>query len=134
MDKIFKVINGFLGGDTVKGLIDLIPTKEKKREFEIRLRESMFKFLKIEFEDLQNARNMQIEALKQGDKFAKRFIYYLTMFLVFSTVLVTVIPFWVEIPKENAQLIYTGTGMLYTVTGSRIMSFFYGKTNMNSQK
>lgn len=123
---IAKAIGSFFKGSTVKSIIDLIPTKEKKREFELKLRQSMYQFLQSELKDRESARAMQIEALKQDDKFSKRFIYYLTAILLSSTVIVSLLPFFVEYPKENLSIITRGTDFLYTISGAQIINFFFG--------
>ncbi|MBA4155569.1 hypothetical protein, partial [Flavobacterium sp.] len=80
MDKVLKFINGIFGSNPIVEILDkFLPDKAEKLKFEMQLREIMFKELENEFRDLENARLMQIEALKQSDIFSKRFVYYLSI-------------------------------------------------------
>lgn len=130
-NKIFALVQSAFSSDKIAdGVFELFKgQKQKQREFEVLLAEMLKEEFKTEIEDLQDARKMQIEALRQDDKFSKRFLYYLTAFLIGSTVLMTLFPFFLTFPEENNQLIQRSTDFLYTVTGARIVSFFFGRTN-----
>lgn len=128
MDKILSLVTSALGGGKLSdSLFELFKgNKQKQREFELQLAEQLASKFGEEIKDLQDARKMQIEALKQSDKFSKRFVYYLTAFLILSTVIVTFLPFFLNFPQENMNEIKRSTDFLYTVTGARIISFFFG--------
>ena len=75
-----------------------------------------------------NSRNLQIEALKQDDKFSKRFIYYFAIFWsVFAVVYLTGITF-IEIPKENVRFADTTVGFLLGTVVATLIGFFYGNS------
>ena len=75
-----------------------------------------------------NSRNLQIEALKQDDKFSKRFIYYFAIFWsVFAVVYLTGITF-IEIPKENVRFADTTVGFLLGTIVATLIGFFYGNS------
>ena len=75
-----------------------------------------------------DARNMQVENLKQDDKFSKRFVYYFAIFWsVFAIVYLTGITF-VEIPKENIRFADTIVGFLLGTIIATMFGFFYGNS------
>ena len=75
-----------------------------------------------------NSRNLQVEALKQEDKFSKRFIYYFAIFWsVFAVVYLTGITF-IEIPKENVRFADTTVGFLLGTIVATLIGFFYGNS------
>jgi hypothetical protein len=83
---------------------------------------------KIQTDEYANARNMQVENLKQDDKFSKRFIYYFAIFWsVFAVVYLTGITF-IEIPKENVRFADTTVGFLLGTVVATLIGFFYGNS------
>lgn len=84
--------------------------------------------MKIQADEYGNARNMQIENLRQDDKFSKRFIYYFAIFWsVFAVVYLTGITF-IEIPKENVRFADTTVGFLLGTIVATLIGFFYGNS------
>ncbi|HIC30762.1 MAG TPA: hypothetical protein EYO76_02480 [Flavobacteriaceae bacterium] len=135
-EKIFKILTGGNGiKDVADVLQDVFKGKEaKRREFELLLAERLQEAVEIEIKDLQNAREMQVEALKQEDKFSKRFVYYLTAFLLFVTSLLAVIPYIWQFPQENLDMIKQGQNFFYMVSGARIIAFFFGSKTQLTNK
>ena len=75
-----------------------------------------------------NSRNLQIEALKQDDKFSKRFVYYFAIFWsLFAVVYLAGITF-IEIPKENVRFADTIVGFLLGTVVATLIGFFYGNS------
>jgi hypothetical protein len=75
-----------------------------------------------------DARNMQVENLKQDDKFSKRFVYYFAIFWsAFAIIYLTGITF-VEIPKENIRFADTIVGFLLGTIIATMFGFFYGNS------
>lgn len=84
--------------------------------------------MKIQADEYANTRNMQIENLKQDDKFSKRFVYYFAIFWsTFSVIYLTGITF-VEIPKENIRFADTIVGFLLGTIVATLIGFFYGNS------
>lgn len=84
--------------------------------------------MKIQADEYANARNMQIENLKQDDKFSKRFVYYFAIFWsTFSVIYLTGITF-AEIPKENIRFADTIVGFLLGTIVATLIGFFYGNS------
>lgn len=83
---------------------------------------------KIQADEYGNARNMQIENLKQDDKFSKRFVYYFAMFWsAFAVIYLAGITF-IEIPKENTRFADTIVGFLLGTVVATLIGFFYGNS------
>lgn len=83
---------------------------------------------KIQAEEYADARNMQVENLKQDDKFSKRFVYYFAIFWsAFAVIYLTGITF-AEIPKENIRFADTIVGFLLGTIIATMFGFFYGNS------
>ena len=83
---------------------------------------------KIQADEYGNARNMQIENLRQEDKFSKRFVYYFALFWsLFAVIYLTGITF-IEIPKENIRFADTIVGFLLGTIIATMFGFFYGNS------
>ena len=83
---------------------------------------------KIQADEYGNARNMQIENLRQDDKFSKRFVYYFAIFWsAFAVIYLTGITF-AEIPKENIRFADTIVGFLLGTIIATMFGFFYGNS------
>jgi hypothetical protein len=126
MDKIFSIINNVLGGGVGQVLDKFFPDKAEKLNFEIQLRETLFKELELVYKDVESARTMQTEALKQDDKFSKRFVYILSALVMFNTLLAGSLAFFVVFPMENKELISQYYNFSFLIGGAQMMRFFYG--------
>lgn len=83
---------------------------------------------KIQADEYGNARNMQIENLKQDDTFSKRFVYYFAIFWsTFAVIYLAGITF-IEIPKENTRFADTIVGFLLGTVVATLIGFFYGNS------
>ncbi len=89
--------------------------------------------MKIQVDDINSARNMQIEALKQEDKFSKHFVYYLSAFMILVTVIFGVLLFFYQIPEVNKRLFEQFTDMFLFSGGIMVLNFFFG-SSMSSKK
>ena len=84
--------------------------------------------MKIQADEYANTRNMQIENLKQDDKFSKRFVYYFALFWSTFAVMYLIGITFAEIPKENIRFADTVVGFtLATIVGT-LIGFFYGNS------
>ncbi len=128
MNKILDIIGGVIGGEKISGkLLELFKgQKQKQREFELELKKLLAKEMEKEFADLKSAREMQVAALEQNDLFSKRFVYYLAAGLLLATTVISILPFFIEIPEESLNLVNRGTDFFYTVSGGSIIAFFFG--------
>jgi hypothetical protein len=154
MKKAFKdtAIGGFLAKvapsviDTVgnvlppvkllKGLIDgdQFIAPEDRAKLEQMLKEYELEELRMRLDDVSDARQMQVEALKQDDKFSKRFVYWLaagSLLLGFAYV------FWItfgEIPQANQRFADTILGVVIATIITTIYNFFFGSSDGSKKK
>lgn len=135
---LLKSITSVIGGTTKEGesqLLELFKgSKQKLKDFELKLNEQYHNRLEMELRDRASARGMQIEALKQNDLFAKRFIYFLTGAILGVTALLSLFPLFFEIPIDNQAAITRATDFWYIIAGGSVIGFFYGTdTNKHSK-
>lgn len=84
--------------------------------------------------DTQSAREMQSNALKQDDLFAKRFIYYFAFFWAFVTTAYIACITFLDIPTENVRYADTILGFLLGTIVGQILSFFFGSSRSSQSK
>ena len=79
--------------------------------------------------DVHDARVMQIENLKQDDKFSKRFVYILaSVWSLFAMIYITFITFG-HIPEPNVGFADTILGFLLGTIVATIINFFLGTSD-----
>ena len=84
--------------------------------------------------DTQDARDMQKEALKSGDRFAAHFIYWYTIVMtILSVVYIGAVTF-LEIPKANMRFADTILGFLMGTMLAQMINFFYGSSRSSQRK
>jgi len=103
-------------------------SQEKLAEIATKAQEHEEFLITSEIQDKANARNMQVEALKQEDVFSKRFIYYLASFWSFCATLYMFLITFFTIPPDNLQTVSTISGFLLGTVVSTIIGFFFGST------
>ena len=85
-------------------------------------------------EDTQNARNMQVEALRQDDIFSKRFIYWFAIaWSAFSMIFFFCVTF-MDIPEKNVRFVDTLLGFLLGTAIASIFNFFLGTSASSRAK
>jgi len=102
---------------------------EKLKEFEAKNLDMLLKKQAMYLQDVANARNMQVAALNQKDRFSKRFIYYFAIFwsIVASGYVVGITFF--NIPENNVRFADTTLGFMLGTVISAILGFFYGNSD-----
>ncbi|MNF81781.1 hypothetical protein D3C85_322520 [compost metagenome] len=131
MNKIFDIINKALGGAVGDVLDKFFPDKAEKMKFELELKEQLFKEIELTYKDVDSAREMQKEALRQDDRFAKRFVYILSGLVMLNTVIAGVMSFFVSYPLDNKEMVLQYYNFSFIVGGAQMMQFFYGRFNTN---
>jgi hypothetical protein len=123
---------------TEEGRIKLQELQVHHEEFlldaSIRHQELLLRQQEMELADTKSARDMQIEALRQNDVFAKRFIYWLT--IVWSTFAMAYIG-WItfgDIPPDNIRFADTILGFLLGTVIASMLNFFYGSSRGSKDK
>ncbi len=143
MFDLSKIIGGLVkevfGSETPAGtsqFLELLKGKgQKEREFQMKLEQMYQERIELEIKDLQSARAMQIEALKQNDVFAKRFVYYLSAGLITAAIAANFVPFFVNIPSEMTTMANRSTDFLNYVAATSVITFYFGaKTQKNDKK
>jgi len=90
--------------------------------------------LRMAYGDIANARNMQVEALRQEDLFSKRFIYYFAIFWsLFAAGYIGFITFG-TIPTDNQRFADTILGFLLGTVVATILQFFFGSSMGSKEK
>ena len=125
--------NGVLG--VVKNLIDSSTlTSEEKKELQKEVINYEIELSKLHNEELANARNMQVEALKQDDVFSKRFNYYLAGGSILLGFVYLFAVTFLSIPTDSQRFADIGFGVISTVVFGQIYSFFYGSSQSSKHK
>ena len=90
--------------------------------------------LRMAYGDIANARNMQVEALRQEDTFSKRFIYiFATFWSIFAAGYIAFITFG-TIPVDNQRFADTILGFLLGTVVATILQFFFGSSMGSKEK
>jgi len=90
--------------------------------------------LKMAYDDTANARAMQVEAIKSGDKFTKRFVYYFAGFWSVAAVLYIAFITFGAIPEANVRFADTILGFILGTIIATIIQFFYGSSQGSKDK
>ena len=91
--------------------------------------------LKMILDDKKSARDMQIAALNQEDKFSKRFVYYLAIIIISAAILFgTSLMFIEEIPEGNKRLIEMFADIFLFSGGLVVIQFFFGSSKGSRDK
>lgn len=109
-------------------------TEQALRDYDIALKEKGNEVLKMHLEDIGKARDMQIEALKQGDTFSKRFVYYLALLVMVMVFGFDTLMFFIQYPPENRDMINQVSGILNATALVMVLSFFFGSSKGSNDK
>jgi hypothetical protein len=125
-----------IAGDVTKipGLKKLGDLINQSDELTPEEKEEALKLIEMELADRQNARNMQIEALGQSDNFSKRYLYYLSSFIVVSATLFGVLLFFIDVPEENKRLVEMFADIYLFAGAMAVINFFFGSSIGSKEK
>jgi hypothetical protein len=143
--------NLFAGGvstvmDSVKGVIEQVQMPgEQKRQLSLDLEKLLIAHKEKEAEqqitiltqylnDVQSARNMQVEALKQSDLFSKRFVYILAIVVILLTFGYDYYILFNAVPTANKDFLNIVAGSLNTGCLATIIGFFFGSSKGSDDK
>lgn len=104
----------------------VVKLKEIESQNSANLRDHAFKMLAIEQKDIDSARNMQTEALKQDDLFSKRFVYYFAAALCLGGAAFIAAITFIEIPEQNIRFADTALGFVLGSMLAPVVGFFFG--------
>ena len=110
------------------------PSPEAVENWKNAAREHERELLQMAYGDVANARNMQVEALRQEDLFSKRFIYIFAAFWsIFAAGYIGFITFG-HIPEDNQRFADTILGFLLGTVVATILQFFFGSSMGSKEK
>jgi hypothetical protein len=110
------------------------PTPDTVANWKLAAQQHERELLQMAYGDTANARNMQVEALRQDDKFAKRFIYiFATFWSIFAASYIAFITFG-TIPTDNQRFADTILGFLLGTVVATILQFFFGSSMGSKEK
>lgn len=108
--------------------------KQKILDSQIEIMNLDFKTLELEFNNTNNARDMQKVALQQDDIFSKRFVYYLASFWSIVGVIYIFFITFAPIPETNVRFADTVLGFLLGTILATIINFFLGSSKGSTDK
>lgn len=108
--------------------------KQKIMDSQIEIMKIDFEKLKLEFDNTNNARDMQKVALQQDDTFSKRYVYYLATFWSFVAVGYIFLITFLTIPEANVRFADTTLGFLLGTIVATIINYFFGSSKSSSDK
>jgi hypothetical protein len=110
------------------------PSPETVANWKLAAQQHERELLQMAYGDTANARNMQVEALRQDDLFAKRFIYvFATFWSIFAAGYIGFITFG-TIPEDNQRFADTILGFLLGTVVATILLFFFGSSMGSKEK
>lgn len=110
------------------------PDPEVLSQWKDAAREHERALLEMAYGDVADARNMQVEALRQDDLFSKRFIYiFATFWSIFAAGYIGFITFG-TIPADNQRFADTILGFLLGTVVATILQFFFGSSMGSKEK
>ena len=129
---IVSLIAGKLGvADTVAEVTQALTADPLAGQ---KLRELEFEYAKLDAANAADARQMQVAALAQDDKFSKHFIYYFATFWSFSAALYIGFITFGPIPAANVRFADTILGFILGTVIASIMNFFFGSSKSSRDK
>jgi hypothetical protein len=85
-------------------------------------------------EDVQDARQMQVEALKQDSWLAKHFIYLLSGFIILAATFFGVMLFFIEFPEENRRMVEMFSDIYLFGGAIMVLNFHLGSSKGSADK
>ena len=115
---------------------DLTPHEIAKiKEAEFKIKQLDFEKLKLEFQNTDSARNMNVEiqTSENASSLSKNAAYYIDFAIIGATILVGLMLFMLDIPDANKELAYMMFGSMLTMSGT-ILNFHRGSTQGSKDK
>lgn len=108
--------------------------KQKIMDSQIEIMKIDFEKLRLDYQNVNDARDMQKVALQQEDIFSKRFVYYLATFWSFVCVIYIFFITFGNIPESNVRFADTILGFLLGTIIATIINFFLGSSKGSADK
>ena len=108
--------------------------KQKIMDSQIEIMKIDFEKMKLDYQNTNDARDMQKVALQQDDTFSKRYVYYLATFWSFVAVGYIFLITFLTIPEANVRFADTTLGFLLGTIVATIINYFFGSSKSSSDK
>lgn len=131
-----SIIGGTLG-DVLpdKGVLGIVKNLiNKDAKLDEQQKQEALRLLELEYQDIADARALQVAALNQDDIFSKRFVYYLAIGLFSFAFIVTIMLFIVEIPDKNRDVINIIIGVVIGTGLTGMFQYFFGSSKGSKDK
>lgn len=112
----------------------LFTSDDERNKAEIEMRRIDGDIEKAYLADVDSARRMQMEALKQDDLFAKRFVYWFSIAWSLFAMVFLLSTTFMDIPEKNIRTVDTVLGFLLGTAISSIFSYFLGTSYTSRRK
>ena len=112
----------------------LLTSDDERNKAEIEMRRIDGDTEKAYLADVDSARRMQMEALKQDDLFAKRFVYWFSIAWSLFAMVFLLSTTFMDIPEKNIRTVDTVLGFLLGTAISSIFSYFLGTSYTSRRK
>ena len=135
-DKLGVDVTKLLGSE--EGKIELakleMQHEEMLQKFAIERKNQELEAVKIEHNNVADARDMQKVALQQSDDFSKRFLYYFAWAWSSASVLYIAGITFATIPAANIRFADTILGFILGTVIATILNFFFGSSKSSKDK
>jgi hypothetical protein len=134
-EKVMATAQAITGAQTPEAALQKLKHDQQLQiEFSRAVMANETELERMAYHDRADARALQKAALEQGDIFAKRFIYYLTIFWsCFAAGYVTLITF-TTIPETSIRFADTILGFVLGTIIASIIAFFFGSSHGNEKR
>lgn len=129
LEKVLNVAGGVMTGDWVGAVQSVLKDNSQLSQEE---KNYALELVKLDYENTQDARDMQKVALRQDDLFSKRFVYYMASFWsVVGGLYIFLVTFTTVTNPEHANTII---GFLLGTIVATIINFFFGSSKGSKDK
>jgi len=131
-DKVIETIADKLGVEPKEEAIEQHLTAHPEEM--VKLEQVDMQKMELQLQEMQSARNMQLEAMKSSDPFVRRFVYFFIAFWsIWSAVM---LPFMVfgDIPPDNVRFADTILGFLRATMIGSMFGFLLGSSLGSKEK
>ena len=108
--------------------------KQLEMEHKVQLQNILLERDRLDLQNTNSARTMQVAALEQRDRFSKRFVYIYAGFTTLSSFIYIACVTFMIIPKDNIRVVDTIIGFLLGTLISTIVNFFFGSSSSSQAK
>ena len=131
-DKVIETISEKLGVEPKEEVIEQHLTAHPEEM--VKLEQVDMQKMELQLQEMQSARNMQLEAMKSNDPLVRRFVYFFIAFWsIWSAVM---LPFMVfgDIPPDNVRFADTILGFLLATMIGSMFGFLLGSSLGSKEK